>query len=69
MYAVKHALKNFEVSTKCPSLLSDQKQQIVQFHAALIHNVVMACNNRALLPHLEPILEMSAKTVGIPWWQ
>jgi hypothetical protein len=42
-------------------VLSDQKQQIVQFHAALICNVVMACNNRALLPQLEPALEMSAK--------
>lgn len=42
-------------------LLSDQKQQIVQFHAALIHNVAMACHNRALLPQLEPMLEMSAK--------
>ena len=42
-------------------LLSEQKQQIVQFHAALIHNVVMACNNRELLPQLEPILETSAQ--------
>jgi len=42
-------------------LISDQKQQIVQFHAALIHNVVMACNNRELLPQLEPILETSAR--------
>lgn len=42
-------------------LLSEQKQQIVQFHAALIHNVVMACHNRELLPQLEPILETSAK--------
>lgn len=42
-------------------LLSEQKQQIVQFHAALIHNVVMACQNRELLPQLEPILETSAK--------
>jgi len=37
-------------------LLSDQKQQIVQFHAALINHVVMACNNRALLPQLEKML-------------
>jgi hypothetical protein len=43
-------------------LLAEQKQQIAQFHAALIHNVVMACNNRALLPQLEPMLEMSAKS-------
>lgn len=42
-------------------LLSEQKQQIVQFHAALIHNVVMACNNRELLPQLEQILETSAR--------
>lgn len=42
-------------------LLSDQKQQIVQFHAALIHNVVMACHNRELLPQLEPVLETSAQ--------
>ena len=41
-------------------LLSDQKQQIVQFHAVLIHNVVMACHNRELLPQLEPVLETSA---------
>ena len=42
-------------------LLSDQKQQIAQFHAALIHNVVMACNNRELLPQLEPMLDMTAQ--------
>ena len=42
-------------------LISGQKQQIVQFHAALIHNVVMACLNRELLPQLEPILETSAQ--------
>ena len=42
-------------------LISDQKQQIVQFHAALIHNVVMACLQRELLPQLEPILETSAR--------
>ncbi len=42
-------------------LLPDQKQQIVQFHAVLINNVVMACNNRALLPQLEQMLEMSAR--------
>lgn len=42
-------------------LLSEQKQQIVQFHAALIHNVVMACLNRELLPQLEPILQTSAQ--------
>ena len=42
-------------------LLFEQKQQIVQFHAALIHNVVMACLNRELLPQLEPILQTSAQ--------
>lgn len=42
-------------------LLSEQKQQIAQFHAALIHNVVMACHNRELLAQLEPILETSAR--------
>ena len=42
-------------------LLSDQKQQIVQFHAVLIYNVVMACNNRELIPQLEPILQDVAK--------
>ena len=43
------------------NLLSEQKQQIVQFHATLIHNVVMACTNRELLPQLEPMLEMVAQ--------
>ena len=42
-------------------LLSEQKQQIVQFHAVLIHNVVLACHNRELLPQLEPILEASVQ--------
>jgi hypothetical protein len=42
-------------------IISEQKQQIVQFHAALIYNVVMACHNRELLPQLEPMLETSAK--------
>jgi hypothetical protein len=41
-------------------LLSDQKQQIVQFHAGLIHNVVIACVNRELQPQLEPVLETAA---------
>lgn len=40
---------------------SDQKLQIVQFHAALINNVVLACANRSLLPQLEPMLEQSAE--------
>ena len=43
-------------------LLSNPKQQIVQFHATLIYNVVMACNNRELLPQLEPMLEMTVKS-------
>lgn len=43
-------------------LLTDQKKQIVQFHAALIHNVVMTCHNREFMPQLEPILETSAKS-------
>jgi hypothetical protein len=42
-------------------ILSEQRQQIVQFHATLIHNVVMACHNRELLPQLEPILQQSAQ--------
>ena len=42
-------------------LLSEQKQQIVHLHAVLIYNVVMACQNRELIPQLEPMLEMSAK--------
>lgn len=42
-------------------LISEQKKQIVQFHATLINNVVMACNNRALLPQLEQMLEQSAR--------
>ena len=41
--------------------LPPKQQQIIQAHAALIHRVVMACGNRALLPELEPILEMSEK--------
>ncbi len=42
-------------------LLPTQKQQIVQFHAPLICNVVTACHNRALLPELESILDTYAK--------
>lgn len=42
-------------------IISEQKQQIVQFHAALIHNVVMACMHREMLPQLEPILETSTQ--------
>ena len=44
-----------------PKLLSEQKQQISQFHAALIHNVVMVCNDRSFMPQLEPMLEMTAQ--------
>ena len=43
-------------------LLNEQKQQIVQFHATLINNVVMACNNRALLAQLEPVLEQAVQS-------
>ena len=41
-------------------IISEQKQQIVQFHAVFIHNVVMACLNRELLPQLEQMLQMSS---------
>lgn len=43
------------------SILPEQKQQIVQFHAVFIHNVVMACHNRELLPQLEQMLQMTGK--------
>lgn len=39
---------------------AEQKQQIVQFHAVFIHNVVMACLNRELQPQLEQMLQMSS---------
>ena len=39
--------------------LPEKSQQILQAHAALIHGVVMACQNRALLVQLEPVLKMS----------
>lgn len=42
-------------------LLSDQKKQIVQFHAVFINNVVMACHNRELLPQLEEMLQQTAQ--------
>lgn len=42
-------------------LLSEQKQQIVQFHAVFINNVVMACLNRELLPQLEEMLQQTAQ--------
>ncbi|MDA8381572.1 MAG: hypothetical protein M0037_00600 [Betaproteobacteria bacterium] len=41
-----------------PSTLTPKEQQIVQFHAALIHRVVMVCLNRARLPQLEPMLAL-----------
>ena len=53
--------ENIRKIDEVSKLLSDQKQQIVQFHAALINNVVMACHNRELLPQLEPMLETSAE--------
>ena len=43
------------------TLHTDQKKQIIQFHSILINNVVMACNNRTLLPQLEEMLDMSAQ--------
>jgi len=59
----RKAKTNFGDLDETSKLLSDSKQQIVQFHAMLIYNVVMACNNRELLPQLEPMLkEMSAKS-------
>lgn len=42
-------------------LLSDQKKQIVQFHAVLINNVVMACHHPELIQQLEPMLEQTAQ--------
>jgi hypothetical protein len=42
-------------------LISDQKQQIVQFHATLICNVVMACNNPEFRPQLEQMLKETAE--------
>jgi hypothetical protein len=43
------------------ALLSDQKRQIVQFHAVFINNVVMACLNHELLPQLEEMLQQTAQ--------
>jgi len=42
-------------------ILSASKQQIVQFHATLIYNVVVACSNREFLPQLEPMLDATTK--------
>jgi hypothetical protein len=43
------------------SRLPDKRQQIVQAHAVLIRQVVMACLNRDLRPALEPLLQASAE--------
>ena len=43
-------------------LPTKMKQQIVQFHAALICDVVRACNNRNLLPKLNSTLELAEKS-------
>jgi hypothetical protein len=40
---------------------AEQKQQIVQFHAVLIHNVVQASQHRELMPQLAQMLEQSAQ--------
>ncbi len=37
--------------------LPEKDQQIIQSHAQLIVGVVQACQNRELLPQLEPVLE------------
>jgi hypothetical protein len=38
------------------AVLPARSQQIAQTHAQLIHAIVRACQNRALLPELEPVL-------------
>lgn len=40
--------------------LPPKNQQIIQAHAGLIHHVVKACNNRLLVPELEPMLQATA---------
>ena len=40
--------------------LPSHTEQIIQAHAGLICRVVMACNNRMLVPELEPILQTTA---------
>lgn len=37
--------------------LPEKTKQIAQVHAQLINSVVMACNNKALIPQLEPALK------------
>jgi hypothetical protein len=39
--------------------MPDKTQQILQAHAALIWHVVRACQNRDLMPQIEPILQAS----------
>jgi hypothetical protein len=41
--------------------LPPRQQQIIMSHATLINRVVEACGNPALLPEVEPILDMSEK--------
>lgn len=41
--------------------LPEKTRQIAQVHAQLINSVVMACQNKALLPQLEPVLQSSAQ--------
>ena len=40
--------------------LPEKNEQIVQAHAGLIHRVVMACQNRSIVPDLEDILKQAA---------
>jgi hypothetical protein len=40
--------------------LPEKTEQIVQAHAGLIHRVVIACQNRAMVPDLEDILKQAA---------
>ncbi len=40
--------------------LPEKTEQIMQAHAGLIHRVVMACQNRAIVPDLEDILRQAA---------
>jgi len=40
--------------------LPDQKEQILQTHAGLIHRVVMHCNNPGSVPDMEQVLQMAA---------
>ena len=42
------------------SKLPEKAEQIVQAHAGLIHRVVIACQNRAMVPDLEEILKQAA---------